>query len=83
MQAFFWRGCQEVAGAHCLVNWETLCSHGKSSALVGAGGLGIRNLRDFCISLLAKWRWKLLKNHDAPWIGLVNIITTESNGLLI
>ena len=48
-----------------MVNWEVLCSPHVS------GGLGIRSLRDFNILLLSKWWWKLLTNHQSPWVKVI------------
>jgi hypothetical protein len=31
------------------------------------GGLGVKDLKWFNISLLAKWRWRLLVEHDLLW----------------
>ena len=64
-RAFFWIGESNVTGGQCLVNWEVLCSPR------GSGGLGIRRLRDFNISLLSKLWWKLLTNHSSPWVKVV------------
>ena len=52
--AFFWKGDNSVNGGQCLINWDVLCTSR------GASGLGIRRLRDFNISLLSKWWWKLV-----------------------
>jgi hypothetical protein len=35
--------------------------------LKSKGGLGVRDVRIINISLLAKWRWRLLVNDDALW----------------
>ncbi|WJX46635.1 beta-amyrin 28-monooxygenase [Trifolium repens] len=43
------------------VKWEDICRSKKE------GGLGIRDLRVVNLSLLAKWRWKLLTNEDEVW----------------
>jgi hypothetical protein len=43
------------------VKWEDICRTKEE------GGLGIRDLRVVNLSLLAKWRWKLLTNDDEVW----------------
>jgi hypothetical protein len=43
------------------VKWDVVC---QSKRL---GGLGIRDLRTMNISLLAKWRWRLLQDDHALW----------------
>ncbi|MCH80347.1 ribonuclease H protein [Trifolium medium] len=43
------------------VKWEDLCKPKEE------GGLGIRNLRVVNLSLLAKWRWRLLSEEDEVW----------------
>jgi len=47
--SFFWKGCGFTSGAQCLVSWSVLCSP------CGYKGMGIKNLWDFSIVLLAKW----------------------------
>jgi len=51
-----------------MFGWDVLCSP------LGAGDLGIRHLRDFNISLLSKWWWKLLSYHQSPWIQVAHYI---------
>jgi hypothetical protein len=43
------------------INWDTICLPKKK------GGLGVRDIRAVNISLLTKWRWKLLDNSQAVW----------------
>jgi hypothetical protein len=45
----------------CWIKWDTICLPKKN------GGLGVRDIRTVNISLLAKWRWKLLDNKQAVW----------------
>jgi hypothetical protein len=47
------------------VKWTDICKPKKE------GGLGIRDLRLVNLSLLAKWRWKLLTNDDEVWKNLI------------
>jgi hypothetical protein len=57
---FFWGGlsCKRKL---CWVKWEDICKPKKE------GGLGVKNLRLMNLSLLAKWRWKLLREDDEIW----------------
>ncbi|MCI03482.1 putative non-LTR retroelement reverse transcriptase, partial [Trifolium medium] len=43
------------------IKWDVVCLP-KSK-----GGLGVRDVRVVNISLLAKWRWRLLNNDNAVW----------------
>jgi hypothetical protein len=45
----------------CWVKWEDVCKPKKDA------GLGIRDLRLANLSLLAKWRWKLLSHDHEMW----------------
>ena len=57
---FLWGG---VGGGSKIswVKWETVCSH-KSK-----GWLGVRHVKLVNLSLLAKWRWRLLQGENAIW----------------
>jgi hypothetical protein len=58
---FLWGG---VVGGSCKipwVRWEEVCRPKKD------GGLGVKNLMLFNVSLLAKWRWRLLSERDSEW----------------
>lgn len=35
------------------------------------GGLGVKNLEVFNISLLAKWKWRCIHDHNALWRDLL------------
>jgi hypothetical protein len=43
------------------IKWDTVCLPKAK------GGLGVRDVRMVNISLLAKWRWRLLDNNQAVW----------------
>ncbi|MCI57751.1 putative non-LTR retroelement reverse transcriptase, partial [Trifolium medium] len=47
------------------VKWDDVCKPKKD------GGLGVRDLRRTNISLLAKWRWKLLHPEEELWKDIV------------
>ena len=57
---FLWGG---VEGSKKIswVKWESVCRH-KSN-----GGLGIKDIRIMNVSLLVKWRWRLLNGNIALW----------------
>ncbi|PNX84009.1 ribonuclease H [Trifolium pratense] len=57
---FLWGG---AAGASKIpwVNWQDVCRSKKE------GGLGVKDLRIMNISLLAKWKWRLLSEGDSIW----------------
>jgi len=64
-RAFLWKEDSRITGEQCLVSWEVICSPRHT------GGLMVRRLRDFSISLLSKWWWKLLSNNQSPWKQVV------------
>jgi hypothetical protein len=49
------------------VKWDTICLPKAD------GGLGVRDIRITNISLLAKWKWRLLHNEDALWVKVLCI----------
>jgi hypothetical protein len=53
----------EVEGGRkiCWVKWNKVCQP------KARGGLGIRDVKLVNLSLLAKWRWRLLQGGDALW----------------
>ncbi|MCH79404.1 LINE-1 reverse transcriptase like [Trifolium medium] len=57
---FLWGG---VNGGRKIswISWKTVCQEKKE------GGLGVRDVRVVNLSLLAKWRWRLLQNERALW----------------
>ncbi|MCI07614.1 LINE-1 reverse transcriptase like, partial [Trifolium medium] len=61
---FLWSGLSERAKT-CWVKWEDIC-RAKQDA-----GLGIRDLRRVNMSLLAKWRWKLLSQEEEVWKEII------------
>jgi hypothetical protein len=61
---FLW-GAKNGRKKVCWVRWEDVC---KPKSL---GGLGVRDVRTVNISLLAKWRWRLLSNDDSIWKGVI------------
>jgi hypothetical protein len=57
---FLWGGLSN-RNKTCWVKWDDICKP-KSE-----GGLGVRDLRLVNISLLTKWRWKLLSSVNEVW----------------
>jgi hypothetical protein len=51
---FLWGGASGVKNKIAWVSWKDVCRPKED------GGLGVRDLKWFNLSLLAKWRWKLL-----------------------
>jgi hypothetical protein len=49
----------------CWVKWDEICKPKKE------GGLGVKNLKVMNLSLLTKWRWKLLSEGNELWKDVV------------
>jgi hypothetical protein len=65
-RSFLWNGeeLEKVSGAHCLVNWATVCTPKD------LGGLGILDLDRFARALRLRWQWHIWKSADRPWTKL-------------
>jgi hypothetical protein len=61
---FLWGGVSKKRSI-CWVKWEDVCKPKKD------GGLGIKDLRLVNMSLLAKWRWRLLLGEEEVWKSVV------------
>jgi hypothetical protein len=61
---FLW-GCRGGRKKINWVKWEVVCLPKKK------GGLGVRDVRMVNISLLTKWRWRLLHDDDSLWKDLL------------
>jgi hypothetical protein len=59
-RGFLWSGLEKKSKI-CWVNWDTVTTPKKD------GGLGVRDLRRVNLSLLAKWRWRLLNHERNSW----------------
>jgi hypothetical protein len=49
----------------CWVKWDQICLPKDK------GGLGVKNLELFNLSLLSKWKWRLLSDEEASWTDLL------------
>jgi hypothetical protein len=63
-RTFLWAGLTKTTKT-CWVKWDTICRPKKE------GGLGVRDLRLVNISLLSKWKWKLLSRENELWKEVV------------
>jgi len=63
---FLWKGAHDVGKGFSLVNWKRVCKCEEFS------GLEFINLRDFNMTFLLKWWWKLLHDPDHKRISLVS-----------
>jgi hypothetical protein len=59
IRSFFWAGSADKKKYH-FVRWNWICKPKKK------GGLGIKNLYKFNVSLMCKWWWKL-ESGTGPW----------------
>lgn len=62
---FLWGGCADLNKVNW-VSWEKVCLPKHK------GGLGVKNLELFNISLLSKWRWRCLVDKTAVWYKLLH-----------
>nr|KYP50798.1 Putative ribonuclease H protein At1g65750 family [Cajanus cajan] len=62
--AFLWGGGMEQRKIHW-VRWSTVCKPKES------GGLGVRDLEIFNISLLGKWKWRMVNEPNALWVKVL------------
>jgi hypothetical protein len=72
-RTFLWGGLTNRRKL-CWVKWKDICRPKKE------GGLGIRDVRIMNLSLLAKWRWKLLSEGDEVWRSVV--VARYGNGVV-
>jgi hypothetical protein len=54
LRSFFLGGRSEDLSKISWISWKTICLHNEY------GGMEVRQLREFNISLLGKWCWRLL-----------------------
>ena len=60
---FLWGGVSEQ-NKIAWIRWETVCLPKED------GGLGVKDISSFNLSLLGKWKWKLFQNQGELWSGV-------------
>jgi len=63
--AFFWRGCEDFKKISW-INWDTICLKNEN------GGFGVRRIKEFNLSLLDKWCWRLKEERWSFWIRVLS-----------
>ena len=58
------------------VNWDSICLPKED------GGLRVRRLEEFNLSLLGKWCWRMLVDRDVLWYRILNARYSEEDGRL-
>jgi len=69
---FFW-GCEDFRKISW-VNWDSVCWSKED------GRLGVRRLREFNLSLLGKWCWRMLVYKDGLWYSVLKARYGEQGG---
>ena len=59
---FLWGGDQQQMKI-AWVKWETVCMPKE------AGGLGVKDINSFNLSLLGKWNWNLFQRRESCGLG--------------
>lgn len=62
---FLWGGLIEAQKINW-ISWGHICLQKVE------GGLGVKNLKVFNMSLLAKWQWRMLNGKEAIWNKLMD-----------
>ena len=57
---FFWESGEDFRKIFW-IKWDTICLKKED------GGLGVKRLREFNISLLRKWMWRVLEERESLW----------------
>jgi hypothetical protein len=62
-RSFLWKEKypKNVKGGHCLVNWQTYLRPKN------LGGLGIKDLEKFNMTLRLRWLWHNWDQQEKPW----------------
>jgi hypothetical protein len=58
---FFFGGACEESRKITWVSWKSICLRKEY------GGLGVRQLREFNLTLLGKWCWRTLVDREGLW----------------
>jgi len=72
---FFWGGSEDHRKIPW-VGWNTICLRKEN------GGFGVLKLREFNLSLLGKWCWRLLVDRDGFWYRVLTARYCEEAGRL-
>jgi hypothetical protein len=72
---FFWWGGEDFR-IISWVDWDSVCLPREE------GGLGVRWLRAFNVSLLGKWCWRMLVNKEGLWYRVLQARYGEEGGRL-
>jgi len=68
-----WGGCEENRKI-AWINWESICTPKD------VGGLGVRRIGAFNLSLLGKWCWRMLTAKEGLWYRVLKARYGESGG---
>jgi len=72
---FFWGGSEDSRKI-AWINWDSVCVPKEN------GGLGVRRLGEFNLSLLGKWCWRLLVDKERLWYRVLKARYGEEGGRL-
>jgi len=61
---FFWGECEDNRKV-TWIDWGSICLDKE------VGGLGVRRIREFNLSLLGKWCWRLLEDREGLWFRML------------
>jgi len=70
---FFWGGSEENKKI-AWIKWDDICVPKED------GGLGVRRLSEFNVSLLGKWCWRLLVDKEGLWYQVLKARYGEEGG---
>ena len=48
------------------VSWDNVCKPLED------GGLGVKEVKNFNVALLAKWRWRIMSNEGGKWMEIIS-----------
>jgi len=70
---FLWGGRTESREINW-VHWDKVCREKED------GGLGIKNLKAFNLTLLGKWEWRICNEINSLWVKVLSSKYGETNG---
>ncbi|XP_058764573.1 uncharacterized mitochondrial protein AtMg00310-like [Vicia villosa] len=62
---FLWNRKENSRAIHW-ASWKTVCKTKEQ------GGLGVKDIEVMNMALLNKWKWRILKESDKPWVNILN-----------